>query len=105
MNSKTSETVRDPVFTVQMLGGVRPFCLLRRDLLRLLPSPRLVQRLIATAHLPKGENWLTLARPGRPGCELLVTTESFENACRRLAAGEQPPLLPCETRQKGRKVR
>lgn len=105
MVAKHSESPPTPSYTVQMPGGVRPFALRRIDMLRLLPSPRLVQRLLATSHLPKGENWLTLARPGRPGCELLVTTESFERACRRLEAGEQPPLLPCETRSKGRKVR
>jgi hypothetical protein len=82
-----------------LVSGVRPFALRRTDMLRLLPSPRLIQRLIATTNLPQEERWLILARPGRPGCELLVTTESFERACERLARGDQPPLLPCEQKK------
>jgi hypothetical protein len=92
------ETHPNKPYTVQV-GGIRPFALRRTDMLRLLPSPQLIQRLIATTQLPEDERWLTLARPGRPGCELLVTTTSFEAACERMARGEQPPLLPCEVKR------
>lgn len=69
-------------------------------MLKFLPAPRLIQRLLATAYCPEVVNrWLELAREGRPGCEVLVVTSSFETACERLARGERPPLLPCEKRR------
>lgn len=82
------------------IAGVRPFALTRRQLLKLLPAPRLVQRLLATAYQADlGARWLELAREGRPGCEVLVVTSSFERACERLSRGERPPLLECEKRR------
>jgi hypothetical protein len=78
----------------------RPYALTRSDMLRLTRSPRLVQRLVWSLRNDRPEaRWLRAYRDGRPGCELLVTTESFEGAIRRLAAGDQPPLLPSELRR------
>jgi hypothetical protein len=78
----------------------RPYALTRRDMLRLTRSPRLVQRLVWSLRNDRPEvRWLVAHREGRPGCELLVTTNSFEVAMRRIAAGEQPPLLPSELRR------
>lgn len=69
-------------------------------MLKFLPAPRLIQRLLATASSSgREERWLELAREGRPGCEVLVVTSSFERACERLSRGERPPLLPCEKRR------
>ena len=82
------------------IGGIRPLALRKEDMLLLLPAPRLIQRLLATADLPPEERWLVLARKGKPGCGLLVDTQSFELAYERIRRGEQPPLLPSERRTK-----
>lgn len=97
--SQDHQTVPTSPFRVE-IGGIRPFALTRRQMLKLLPAPRLIQRLLATTqHSDPIKRWLELAREGRPGCEVLVTTASFEVACERLARGEKPPLLPCEKRR------
>ncbi len=98
--SDSSKSPQSLPYQVTLADGTQPFALRKRDMLRLLPSPRLVQRLLATCSAADPEaRWLTLARPGRPGCELLVTASSFARACQRLEKGEQPPLLPCEKRR------
>ena len=85
-------------------GELRPFVLRRRDMLRLLKAPKLLQRMIATLSDPdEGKRWLATVRKGGPGRELLVTTASFEDACDRMQRGESPPLLPSELRAAERK--
>lgn len=82
------------------INGCRPFALTRRDMGLLSRSPKLVQRLVwSMRHGPSEDQWLKAFREGAPGRELLVTTDSFERAIERLAAGEQPPLLPSELRR------
>lgn len=97
--SQNNQTSPASAYRVE-IGGIRPFAITRRQMLKLLPAPRLIQRLLATAYHPAAsERWLELAREGRPGCEVLVVTSSFETACVRLSRGERPPLLDCEKRR------
>lgn len=83
-----------------LINGVRPFALTRRDMLRLLPSQKIIQRLFHDAiHGPPGQRWIRILREGRPGREALIETASFEKACERFADGESPPLLPSELKR------
>lgn len=98
MASKSTNS--SPSAFIAEIAGVRPFALTRRQMLKFLPAPRLLQRLLATTYnSDRSARWLELAREGRPGCEVLVVTSSFETACERLARGERPPLLACEKRR------
>lgn len=82
------------------IDGCRPYALTRRDMLRLIRSPKIVQRLVySLRHDSQRGRWLEAFREGRPGTELLVTTASFENAIARLSRGETPDLLPSERRR------
>ena len=78
-----------------------PLLLRRRDVIAILGSPKLVQRMLfTTAHgASSGETWLEEVRPdGRTRCRL-YTRASVERAYDRLCAGEYPPLLPSERRR------
>jgi hypothetical protein len=72
-----------------------PFQVTRADLLRKFASPRLVQQMIAAG-------WLTVVRKGKPGRETLFDYESAVLAYDRLKRGEEPPLLPCETKYRAK---
>jgi hypothetical protein len=86
--------------------NIRPFAVTRRDMERVLQSPRLVQRLLHTTKAANpASHWLKLVRPGGRGSQTLVSTASFENALARIEAGETPPLLPSETRRNAQTAR
>ena len=77
-----------------------PLLLRRRDIVAILGSPKLVQRMLfATAHgASSGETWLEEVRPDGRTRHRLYTRLSVERAYARLCAGECPPLLPSERR-------
>lgn len=90
MKSKTANYVVN-------INGFRPYALTKRDMMCLLRSPKIVQRLIYDAlHSPPEGRWLKIIREGKPGRETLVETATFERACERIGQGEAPPLLPSE---------
>ncbi len=71
----------------------RPYLVNRKTLLFKFVSPKLVARMIAA-------DWFVVVRKGKPGCEALYDYESVEKAYERYKGGEEPPLLPCERRQR-----
>ena len=90
MTSQASSTAR-----------TTPLLLRRRDVIAILGSIKLVQRMLfATAHgASSGETWLEEVRPdGRTRCRL-YTRASVERAYARLRAGDYPALLPSELRR------
>jgi hypothetical protein len=75
-------------------GGVRPLALTKRQAISALGSSKLVTRMLwASRHA--GDQWLIIVRSGR---DLLIDTSSVEAAYGRLLNGEQPPLMPSESR-------
>lgn len=74
------------------IDGMRPLALTKKQIIAVLGSAKLVDRMLwATRHA--GDRWLTIIREGR---DLLVATESVEEAYVRLVGGELPPLMPSE---------
>jgi len=74
------------------IGGMRPLALTKKQIIAVLGSAKLVDRMLwATRHA--GGRWFTIIREGR---DLLVATESVETAFVRLVGGELPPLMPSE---------
>ena len=77
------------------IGGMRPLALTKKQIIAVLGSAKLVDRMLwATRHADGG--WLHILREGR---DLLVATESVESAYLRLAGGELPPLMPSERKE------
>jgi hypothetical protein len=77
------------------IGGMRPLALTKKQIIAVLGSGKLVDRMLwATRHA--NGRWLTIIREGR---DLLIATESVEAAYVRLIGGEQPPLMPSERKQ------
>lgn len=63
-------------------------------------SPKLVDRMLrASRH---GDEWLKIVinKEGKGGSRTRVAWESVQQALKRLEAGEEPPLLPSELRQR-----
>ncbi len=75
-----------------LIDGLRPLALTKKQIISVLGSVKLVDRMLwATRHA--GGKWFLIIREGR---DLLVATESVETAYQRLAGGELPPLMPSE---------
>jgi hypothetical protein len=74
-------------------GGPEPFLVTRQELYRLFGSVRLTQRIIRAG-------WVKVVRRGKSGRETLFDFSSAKSTYRRLKNGEEPPLLPCETRSR-----
>ncbi|MDX2081041.1 MAG: hypothetical protein SFU53_09675 [Terrimicrobiaceae bacterium] len=76
------------------IAGMRPLALTKKQIIAVLGSAKLVDRMLwATRHAKGG--WFVILREGR---DLLVATESVERAYERLVGGELPPLMPSERR-------
>jgi hypothetical protein len=76
------------------IAGMRPLALTKKQIITVLGSAKLVDRMLwATRHAKGG--WFIILREGR---DLLVATESVETAYERLVGGELPPLMPSERR-------
>jgi len=76
------------------IAGMRPLALTKKQIIAVLGSGKLVDRMLwATRHAKGG--WFIILREGR---DLLVATESVETAYERLVEGELPPLMPSERR-------
>ena len=76
------------------IAGMRPLALTKKQIIAVLGSAKLVDRMLwATRHAKGG--WFIILREGR---DLLVATESVETAYERLVGGELPPLMPSERR-------
>ncbi len=85
MKTKTS-------FQRVSIDGMRPLALTKKQIIAVLGSAKLVDRMLwATRYA--GGRWLMIIREGR---DLLVATESVEEAYARLVGGELPPLMPSE---------
>jgi len=79
------------------IGGMRPLALTKKQIIAVLGSAKLVDRMLwATRHA--NGRWLVIIREGR---DILVATESVETAYIRLIGGELPPLMPSERKQTG----
>jgi len=77
------------------IDGMRPLALTKRQIIAVLGSAKLVDRMLwATRHA--NGRWLVIIRAGR---DLLVATESVEAAYVRLVNGELPPLMPSERKE------
>ncbi|MFA7346075.1 MAG: hypothetical protein WC003_17390 [Terrimicrobiaceae bacterium] len=77
------------------IAGMRPLALTKKQIIALLGSVKLVDRMLwATRHAEGG--WFIILREGR---DLLVATESVEAAYERLVDGELPPLMPSERKE------
>jgi hypothetical protein len=55
-------------------------------------SPRLFQRMLF-------HGWFKPVVQGGPGKSSLFNAEDLQAAAERIKTGEQPPLLPCESRR------
>lgn len=76
------------------ISGMRPLALTKKQIIAVLGSAKLVDRMLwATRHAKGG--WFIILREGR---DILVATESVEKAYERLVQGESPPLMPSERR-------
>jgi len=79
------------------IAGMRPLALTKKQIIAVLGSSKLVDRMLwATRHA--GGSWFLILREGR---DLLVATESVETAYERLVNGELPPLMPSERKESG----
>ncbi len=77
------------------IGGMRPLALTKKQIISILGSAKLVDRMLwATRHA--GARWFLIIREGR---DLLIATESVETAYARLVTGELPPLMPSERKE------
>jgi hypothetical protein len=77
------------------IDGMRPLALTKRQIIAVLGSAKLVNRMLwATRHADG--HWFIFIREGR---DLLVATESVETAYGRLVNGELPPLMPGERKE------
>ena len=77
------------------IDGMRPLALTKKQIIAVLGSAKLVDRMLwATRHA--NGRWLLIIREGR---DLLVATESVEAAYTRLVGGELPPLMPSERKE------
>lgn len=86
------------VATTQGRAPIAPLLVGRRQVVAMLGSPKLVQRMVyASAHpRDRHDRWLeVVAADGRTRCTL-YTRSSVELAYERLLAGECPPPLPSE---------
>lgn len=72
---------------------LEPLAVTKRDACRIVPSPRIVQRW-------QFYGWITVVRPGGRGRQTLIDYASLVHAYQRYCAGEQPPLLPSEARER-----
>lgn len=80
-----------------LIDGMRPLALTKKQIIAVLGSAKLVDRMLwATRHA--GGHWFMIIREGR---DLLVATESVEEAYVRLVTGELPPLMPSERKESG----
>jgi hypothetical protein len=80
----------DPcTFTV----ALEPLAITKREAFRSVGSPKIVQRWLF-------HEWVITVRRGGRGRTTLIDYQSFKAAYGRLLNGEEPPLLPCEERQK-----
>ncbi|MEO8206643.1 MAG: hypothetical protein ABI615_10720 [Chthoniobacterales bacterium] len=76
---------------------MRPLALTKKQIISVLGSTKLVDRMLwATRYA--GEGWFIIIREGR---DILVATESVEEAYLRLVKGESPPLMPSERKESG----
>lgn len=74
------------------IDGMRPLALTKKQIIAVLGSGKLVDRMLWATRYAQGK-WFLIIREGR---DLLVATESVETAYSRLIGGELPPLMPSE---------
>lgn len=74
------------------IDGMRPLALTKKQIIAVLGSVKLVDRMLWATRHAQGK-WFLIIREGR---DLLVATESVESAYTRLIGGELPPLMPSE---------
>lgn len=74
------------------IDGMRPLALTKKQIIAVLGSAKLVDRMLWATRHAEGK-WFLIIREGR---DLLVATESVESAYVRLVEGELPPLMPSE---------
>jgi hypothetical protein len=61
---------------------------------------RLVHAALTGAKKQDGTPWLVVAQWGGRGKPTLIDTASFEEAYQAMLKGDQPPLLPSETKRR-----
>lgn len=82
-----------------LVNGLRPACVPRRRAIEFFGGEvKLVARMLWCAQHQPDDPWLIVVRnrERRPGQSIQIDTSSLEVAYRRIAAGEEPPLLPSE---------
>jgi hypothetical protein len=67
-------------------------------------GPKILARMIAASR--SGDEWLQFVsnHSGKPRLRVLFSVESARAAFCRLKRGEEPPLLPCESRARNRQI-
>lgn len=86
-----------------LIDGLRPACVPRRRAIEFFGGEtKLIARMLWCAHHQPDDPWLLVVRnrERRPGQSLQIDTASLEAAYLRVVAGEEPPLLPSERRDK-----
>jgi hypothetical protein len=92
-------------------GNIRPLRITSRQASLALGAPkksrtlqRLVHAAIIGAKKRDGSLWLIVAQWGGGGRPTLIDTASFEAAYHAMLKGEQPPLLPSESKRRAKQV-
>ncbi len=75
-----------------------PFAVTKSEAYRIVGYPKLVQRWLYWTK--RSKPWIIVARQGGRGSATLIDFSSLKNAYQRFLAGEKPPLMPCELKEK-----
>ena len=75
-----------------------PFAVTKAEAYRIVGYPKLVQRWLYWSR--RFKPWIIVVRQGGRGSATLIDLSSLKNAYLRYLAGDRPPLMPCELKEK-----